>query len=332
MQLTIGNATTAEWTNGAGNGLWTTGGAGGNWVDPNNSNAPVAFPNAVGVTAKFGTMAGGGIVNMNGSKTVSGLIFDNGSGYTINGSGTLTLNNGAAASAVSVNNGSHTIAVPVSLTKAASIAFLNNSSLKVSGAISGAQPILATGPGTLALTANNSYSTTSITGSTVNIGTFGGSDTAGSLGTGDVTMSGGAVLNFNRSNLYSFGGNINGGTINQLGSGSTTIGGAVSGVTTVNVAAGALTTSSTLSQSSGLNVTATGGLGNTGSGSLTANGSISGAGALNVDTSGTLNLNASNSYNGGTFLNNGTVIVGAAGALPSSSSPNHERWNVRFAR
>ena len=85
VQLTIGTASTAEWTNGASNGLWTSGGAGGNWVDPNNSNAPVAFPNAVGVTAKFGTMAGGGTVNMNGNKTVSGLIFDNASGYTING-------------------------------------------------------------------------------------------------------------------------------------------------------------------------------------------------------------------------------------------------------
>ena len=236
--------------------------------------------------------------------------------------GTLTLNNGAAASAVSVNNGSHTIAVPISLAKASSISFLNNSGLKISGAISGAQPILASGPGTLTLTANNSYTTTSITGSTVNIGTFGGSDTAGSLGTGDVTMSGGAVLNFNRSNAYSFGGNINinGGTINQLGSGSTTLGGAVSGVTTVYAAAGTLTTSSTLNQSGGVNVTATSGLGNTGSGSLTANGSISGAGALNVDTSGTVNLNAANSYSGGTFINNGTVIVGAAGALPSSSA------------
>src|SRR5262249_20692437 len=110
IQITIGNASTAEWTNGANNGLWTSGGAGGNWVDPNNANAPVAFPNAIGVTAKFGTQAGGGTVNMNGDKVVSGLIFDNGSGYTISGSGTLTLNNGAAASAVAVNTGSHTIA------------------------------------------------------------------------------------------------------------------------------------------------------------------------------------------------------------------------------
>ena len=260
IQLTIGSATTAEWTNGSSNGLWTAGGSGGNWVDPNNSNSPVAFPNAVGVTAKFGNLAGGGTINMNGNKTVSGLIFDNGSGYTINGTGTLTLNNGAAASAISVNNGSHTVAVPISLAKASSIAFLNNSNLKISGAISGAQPILASGPGTLTLTANNSYSTTSISGSTVNIGTFGGSDTTGSLGTGDVTMSIGGTLNFNRSNPYSFSGNINGSggsVLNQLGSGNTTIGGAVSGVASVNVAAGTLTASSTVNQSTGLNVTAT---------------------------------------------------------------------------
>ena len=327
VQITIANASTAEWTNASSDGKWTTAATptGSNWVDPNNSNALVAFPNGVGVTAKFGTMAGGGTVDMNGSKTISGLIFDNGSGYTISGTGTLTLNNGAAASAVSVNNGSHTIAVPVSLAKASSIAFLNNSGLTISGAVSGGQPINASGAGTLTLTGNNNYSTTSITGSTVNVGTFGGADTSGTLGAGDVTLSSAGVLNFNRSNAYSFTGNINGsgvgaGSINQLGTGSTTIGGAISNVTSVNVAAGSLTTSSTVNQSGGVIVTGNGGLGNTGTGSLTANGSISGAGPLSVDTSGTVNLNASNSYTGDTTINNGTVALGAVGAFPSNGA------------
>ena len=53
---------------------------------------------------------------------------------------------------------------------------------------------------------------------------------------------------------------------------------------------------------------------------MTANGGISGTGALNVDTNGTVNLNAANSYSGGTFINNGTVVVARGRALPSSSS------------
>src|SRR5439155_26684002 len=66
ISLIIGDATTSEWNNSSSDGLWTTS---GNWTG--------VVPNAVGVTARFANLASGGAVDLNGNKTVSGLIFDN---------------------------------------------------------------------------------------------------------------------------------------------------------------------------------------------------------------------------------------------------------------
>jgi fibronectin-binding autotransporter adhesin len=198
IQLTIGNATTSEWNNSGGTGLWTTS---GNWT--------AGVPNAVGVTAKFGTLAAGGSVDLNGSKTLSGLIFDSSSPYTLNASsGTLTLNNGASVAAISVNNGSHTIAAPVSMTRGAFVSFNNSSTnLTISGGISGTGPLSIGGTGgTLTLAGTNTYTGATtvyggllkVTGSlasgsavTINSGgTLGGSGTVG----GTVAVnSGGAI-------------------------------------------------------------------------------------------------------------------------------------------
>jgi fibronectin-binding autotransporter adhesin len=328
INLTIGDATTSEWNNGGATGLWDTG---GNWTG--------GEPNAVGTSAKFGTLAPGGTVTLSEPETVSGLIFDNsGNSYTLSGaSGSLVLNNGGAAGAITVNNGSHTIDVPMSTAKTISASFSNSSALTISKPISGGAPLQVSGAGTLTLTANNSYSSTTLSAATLNIGTNGGSDTSGTLGTGNLTMSGGATLNFNRTDAggYTFGGGITGsgvgaGAVFQLGSGKTTVSGAISNVTTLNVPAGTLVASSTISQTGGLYVTGlTGGVSDPtvqGTGSLTANGAISGIGALFVNTMGTVNLNAANSYSpgnattAGTTINGGTVNLGAAGALPTNTS------------
>src|SRR5205814_10642270 len=80
INLTIGDATTIGWTDGNATDLWT---------DPGNWAGGVV-PNAVGQTASFGSAFGTGSVNMNGSKTVSGLIFNNGGmSFDIFGSGAL---------------------------------------------------------------------------------------------------------------------------------------------------------------------------------------------------------------------------------------------------
>ncbi len=321
VNLTIADATTSEWNNSSSDGLWTTA---GNWT--------AGVPNSSAVSAKFGSLASGGSVNMNGDKTVSSLTFDNSSfSYTLTGTGsTLTLDNGAAASAITINNGSHTIAVPISIAKALSISLASSSTaVTISGAISHpvntAGTISISGPGTVTLTGNNSYTSTSLSAAMLNIGTAGGTDTSGTLGSGDVTFSNRATINFNRNDAYSFGGALTGsgvgaGTVNQLGAGTTTVGGAISNVASVNVSAGTLIVNSTISQTSGVNVTAVSGIGSAGTGSLTAGGAISGAGALSVNTTGTVNLNAANTYTGGTTIAGGTVVLDNASALPAASA------------
>ena len=218
MQLTIGDATTREWNNSASTGLWTTG---ANWIGG-------IAANAVGESAKFGNAAAGGNVNLNGNKTVSGLIFDNSTSYTLTGtSSTLTLNNGVAAAAITINNGNHNIAVPVSLSSAL-FGVICQCGHGIDDQRRGQrrQANYRDRQWPLTLTGNNSYSsTTLLSGATLNIGAFSGTDTSGSLGTGDVTMSGSSTLNFNRSNAYTFGGTITGsgvgaGTVNQLGTGT----------------------------------------------------------------------------------------------------------------
>jgi autotransporter-associated beta strand protein len=315
IQLTIGTATTVDW-NGSADTSWA-----------NSSNWSSTFPNAIGVTARFdGSKLTGNSntsVVLNGSKTVSGLIFDDdssGNSYTISASGadTLNLNNGVAAIGISVANGSQNISAPIAAANTTSVTFGNSgAALTISGAISGGKPLTVGGGGTLTLTANNSFSSSSLNGGILNVGTFGGSDTSGTLGSSDINISNGATLNFNRSNAYIFAGGITGsgvgpeGTVNQMGLGTTTVSGAISNVTSVNVSAGTLIASSTISQSGGINLT--------NNGSLTANGGISGAGAVTMSSSGALTMAGSNSYSGGTTINSGTVILNNASAFPTAT-------------
>ncbi|MBC7782583.1 MAG: autotransporter-associated beta strand repeat-containing protein [Burkholderiales bacterium] len=303
IDLTIGDAITREWNNNAATALWTDG---GNWIGG-------LLPNAVGETAKFGTALVGtdGTVTLNGNKTVSGLIFDHTTvSYNLTGAGsTLTLNNGVAATAINITNGTHTIAVPVALSGATAVTTTNaTDALTISGSISGAETLTASGPGTLTLTGTNTYTATTVNTGTLNVGSGG---TTGSLGSGATTLANAATINFNRSNAYNYGQTITGaGSVNQIGAGTTTVG-AISGATTVNVSNGALVGTS-ISQLAGLNVT--------GTGSLTASGAVTGAGKLTVNTTGAVSLGASNSYTGGTQIDAGTLTLNAAGALPANSA------------
>jgi autotransporter-associated beta strand protein len=300
IDLTIGDAVTIEWNNSAANGLWSTG---GNWVGG-------TFPNGVGQTARFAGLAPGGNVDLNGNKTVSGLIFDNGSSYTLSGAASvLTIDNGSAAGAITVSNGSHEISVPVTLAGAVAVELSNGANLTLNGDLSGAQAMSVSGQGNLNLRGTNGFTTLAVSGSRINVGTEGGSDTTGSLGTGPVTLSNNATLNFNRSNTYNFGQNITGaGTVQHLGTGTTAVG-AVS-VNHVRISNGALTATS-IAQSEGVVVE--------GGGRLTT-GAISGAGSLSVNTSGSVSLTGANTYTGGTQIDNGTVTLNAAGTLPTNSA------------
>jgi autotransporter-associated beta strand protein len=297
INLTIGDATTVTWTGNNNTDSWTDA---GNWSG--------SIPNAVGQTASFGSANGSGSVNMNGNKTVSGLIFNAGNNYTIFGTGDLTIDNGSAAGAITVSNGQHEIDVPIVLNGAVSVMTTNGGdSLTLTRSITGAFPLNVSGPGSVSLTGSNSFTTMSVNSGTLNVGTGGANAT---LGTGSVTLANNAALNFNTSSNDNFGQSITGaGTVSQLGSGTTTIG--ALNVTGVNVSNGALITS-TIAQSNGVNVT--------GSGSLTANGAITGAGSLVVNTSGGVLLGASNTYTGGTEVDAGTLTLGAGAALPTNDT------------
>jgi fibronectin-binding autotransporter adhesin len=324
IQLTISDAAVKDWTNSSGDTFWAT-------TSPTNFTGGV--PNSVGDIAQFGTSNSSGagtVVITGGNKTVSDVIIDNiVLNYNISGQNpatdTLTLDNGANAAVVSVANGQHTISANLLLNSKTFFSTGNSTAaITVGGTISNAQPITFIGAGTATLTgASNGSTTTTVKFGTLNVGNGGA---GGSLGSGAVSLISGATLNFNRNNAYVFNGAIAGSgtgaiTINQVGTGissSTSLGGALSGITTINVPSGALTTGSTANVANAINVTANGGLGNTGSGSYTAGGVISGTGALNIDTTGIVTLNAANTYTGGTTINSGTLVAGINNAIAAS--------------
>ena len=178
-----------------------------------------------------------------------------------------------------------------------------------------AKPVSISGSGTMTFTSDNTYGTTTLlNGATLNLGTFGGSDAHGSLGLGDVTMSGGSTLNINRSGVLIFGGNVTGsgdsaGSVNQLGTSNTNIAGAITNVSTVNVSAGSLAVGGVINQRSGVVVTG---------GNLNAFG-ITGSGGLIVSGGGA-GLAGTNSYSGGTMISGGTIILAGTGtSLPANS-------------
>ena len=321
IQVTISDAVVNDWSNTSGNGLWTTGGGGGNWNG-------AAVPNAAGAIVRFGTLAGGGSVQLNGIKTVGGIAFDNSSSYILDAPGstnTLTIDNGSQSAVITDVNGSHTINAPVQFNSNAAIGVGTvGTSLTINGVISALNasiPLTIAGSGSVTFGGTNTYGGTT----TVKAGATSTSVAAGPMAPSALarfTLVDNAAVNFNRSSAYPYAGAITGTgsgvtTVNQIGTGATTLSGPIGGITSLNVSNGSLTTSNTVVQSGGINVTGVGGLGNQGAGSYTAGGVISGSGGLNVDTTGTVTLNQANNFTGGTTINSGTVVMGANNAIPS---------------
>ena len=130
----------------------------------------------------------------------------------------------------------------------ASSGVINNATLQInrSNAITLAQDTSGTGAltklgaGTATLTGTNTYSgTTTITAGTLEIGAGG---TSGSLGSGNITVTGGTTtLQLNRSDAITLGQVISGtGRLTQAGSGTTVLTGANTYSGTTTVAAGTL--------------------------------------------------------------------------------------------
>ena len=180
VTLTIVGTTAENW-NATGGGSWLTG---SNW-NPSDTGGP----NGVGSSATFpadvpgtSTPETGGIVTLDGNKTLGSLTFNNPTTtWTINAgspAGTLTIQNfGTNSGTITDSAGNNTINAPMILASNTGIGVSNaTNTLTLGGSIGGSGNLTINpgGAGTVILTANNNYSgVTSIQGGTLQVGTGG---------------------------------------------------------------------------------------------------------------------------------------------------------------
>ena len=298
VTLNITFAPTAVWNDNNSDQVWSTG---ADW----STNPTV--PNAAGFSVSFPNLASHPMtVDLNGNKTVGSISFTTGAAYTISAtSGSLTLDNSGAASAINVSAASgslttQTISAPIILAGASGTAPSSiittstvNDFLNLSGVVSGNGGFVMNGPGVVRLSGSNSYAG----GTTVNSGTVQISN-AGSLGSGTTALNAATleVLN-STTTAQNF----------QLGSGSSTIqidsGGTLEmdgNITDVG-----------LSSLGTLNLTVPGG-----SGTLVLTGADTYSGGTNIPSGAIVQLGNTAGTKGaslganGTITNNGTINVG----------------------
>jgi autotransporter-associated beta strand protein len=211
------------------------------------------------------------------------------------------------------------------------------------------------GPGTLVLTGANTYGATAINAGTLQVGAALG--TTGTLGTGAVTDNGAIVLDRIDSG-YTLSNNISGsGTIQQFGSGTTTLSGnniytggtiasngtlKLGSATALGNASNSLTFSSgstaivdlngnaqsigalsgttgNITNSGGAVKTLTVGTGTAAVSNTAFGGTITGNIGLTTAGLGTLNLTSANTYTGPTALNGGVLGINSDAAINSAS-------------
>ena len=266
-----------------------------------------------GGTLNFTPAMTSGSLAVVGPGTVILTANDTFSGTTTISGGTLQLGDGQS------NNGS----LSSNITDSASsmLTFANPNAETYSGIVSGSGSVTKTGTGTLMLTGSNTYTGgTTIASGTLqlgdglsNNGVIGTATNNATLifanpnpqtyinavsGTGNVIMLGPNLFLFDGQNIYTGSTTISSGTL-QLGNGTTQPG------ATLNYSSGIID-NSVLAFGRTTNVTSTAPI--SGTGSVIVNGA-----------SGTLTLNSSDAYSGGTTLSGGTLQIGNAAALGSTS-------------
>ena len=158
--------------------------------------------------------------------------------------------------------------------------------------IAGATSLVKNGPGSLTLgSANNYTGGTVLNGGELNVGAV------NSLGSGPLTISGGSLSNTSGSPIT-----LSGNALNLNGSF------VFAGSNPLNTGVGPVT----LGAAPTITVSA---------GTLTIGGSIAGGYGLTTSGTGMLVLAASNSYSGDTTIAQGTLQLGATGAIPSGAVP-----------
>ncbi len=277
------------------------------------NNAAVVFNQTTSGTYA-GVMSGSGTLTKTGNGTVI-LTANNsyGGGTTISG-GVLQLGNGGTTGMITGNvvvNGADSL-----------LAFNRSDAITFAGDISGTGGIMLMGPGTVALTGNNTFTGgTAIGGGTVQAASdaaFGAAGTSVTLG-GGATVEALASFTSDRTvQLLAMGGTFdtNGNTL--------TLQGAITGVGALTkTGAGTLILTGTNSYTGGTTVEAGTVQGDSASlqGAIVNNatvvfdqgtngtyaGTMSGTGALVKSGTGNLTLGGSNSYTGGTTVSGGTL-------------------------
>ena len=194
------------------------------------------------------------------------------------------------------------------------LAFNRADTITVSNSISGTGNLIQEGNGTTILAADNTYSGgTSISNGVLQIGDGGA---AGSLGSGNVSMTNNSLLVFDRSDSVVVSNSISGaGNLSQIGSGTTilTANNPYTGGTTITNGALQVGDGGTTGSLGSGNVTNNSALAFDRSDTITVSNLISGTGSLSQLGSGTMILTADNTYSGVTTISNGTLQVGNGG-------------------
>jgi fibronectin-binding autotransporter adhesin len=270
-----------------------------------------------------------------GSSSNVSLFFGSGLNYTnaitvSSGSGTRLIGNTdvtnqfgfAGITGNATNSGGINLAAGKDVTFAITNYNATTDRLTVSGAIAGTGGVVKTGNGILLLTASNSYSgATDIQGGKLYLGG------AGRLGSGAVTISNGANLDFatgsGQTNIVA--NNISGAgqIIQSVASTDTRLTGDVTstGGLTINNGTVRIGNNGTTGSYSGDTVVESGAvLAFARSNAYTHGGSISGAGNVTKVNAGDVTLTGSNSYSGATTLFEGSLVAGHANAFGSGGN------------
>ena len=244
-----------------------------------------------------------------------GGIIKTGAG-TLTLTGTNTYSGGTTVSEgiLQIGDNGTTGSVTGDITNNAALIFNRTSSYTYAGVISGTGTFEQAGSGTTIFTGANIYSGgTTISAGTLQIGNAG---TTGSI-TGNITNN--AALIFNRTNSYTYAGDISGtGSVTQAGTGTTILTGDATHTGTTTISAGTLQigNAGTIGSITG-DITNNAALTFDRTNSLAYAGDISGTGSVTQAGTGTTILTGDAPHIGGTTVSNGTLQIGDSGTTGS---------------